>query len=360
MIVFFPTYARRSPGEKGWQATVAGMVSRSLPLKSHRRRLAMAVLKRLLDLDQSQLDSDIFQRRAAAFLFQRVSGQRVRIAIGGRLFDAGYSDRLGHFQSHFVLDDEAVDSLAHSTGSACRWISYEAILDDDDPSEEGTACLFDVSREAAADNAQMSLPAIARGRIQIVEQQGRSVISDIDDTVKVTNVANRRELLANTLLREFKAVDGMADIYRRWQENGCAFHYVSASPWQLSPCLCTFLTASELPLGSMHLQLFRLKDSTPLRRLPSRKRSKRRTIEQIMHDFPERKFLLVGDSGERDPELYAAIARAHSKQVSGILIRQVEGKASREKIRSRLERLVRRLPAGVMQIFTDTCELVDR
>ncbi|NBW87480.1 MAG: DUF2183 domain-containing protein, partial [Planctomycetia bacterium] len=101
----------------------------------------------------------------------------------------------------------------------------------------------------------------------------------------------------NTLLREFAAVPGMPETYRRWQEAGAAFHYVSASPWQLSESLCTFLGTAGLPAGSMHLKLFRLKDSTPLGRLPSRKRSKRRAIEQILGDFPGRRFLLVGGLG---------------------------------------------------------------
>jgi phosphatidate phosphatase APP1 len=183
------------------------------------------------------------------------------------------------------------------------------------------------------------------------------VISDIDDTVKVTNVGNRRELLTNTLLREFAAVPGMAEVYRRWQEMGTAFHYVSASPWQLANCLEGFLREAGLPSGSMHLKLFRLKDSTPLRRLPSRKRSKRRTIEHIMEDFPRRKFLLVGDSGERDPELYAEVARRHPDRVAGVAIRQVEGKMSREKLRSRLDRLARRVPGGRWHVFSDAADI---
>jgi phosphatidate phosphatase APP1 len=107
----------------------------------------------------------------------------------------------------------------------------------------------------------------------------------------------------------------------------------------------------------MHLKLFRLKDSTPLGRLPSRKRSKRRTIEQILADFPRRKFLLVGDSGERDPEVYAEVARRHPDRVAGVAIRLVEGRRPGDKLRSRLDRLGRRLPAGRWHVFTEPAEL---
>lgn len=332
MIVFFPTYARRVPG--GWSAAVAGMVVRPLPERSRRRVLAVAVLRRLLELEDEQLASEVFRRRAESFLFQRVAGRRVTITLGGRRFAAGQSDRSGHFRAELDLDEEFVAGLAPPGRD--RRLAYAAVLDDGD---------------------EDALPEPPAGAVHLVDADGMSVISDIDDTVKVSNVANRRELLRNTLLREFAAVPGMPDAYRRWHEAGATFHYVSASPWQLSESLCTFLTAAGLPAGSMHLKLFRLKDSTPLGRLPSRKRSKRRTIEQIMGDFPQRRFLLVGDSGERDPEVYASVARRRPTQVAGILIRQVESRASRSKVRTRLERLARRLPEGMLRVFTAADEL---
>ena len=348
MIVFFPTYARRLPGEKRWRATVAGMITRPLPAKSHRRTLAIGVIKRLLELEEAQLQSNVFQRRADAFLFQRVAGERVSIQLGGKRIDAGQSDRVGHFQHVIDLDEADVDALAETSGfvgpcGACRWLSYAATTAADDDRIDGLPAPV----------------APATGWIQVIEDEGLSVISDIDDTVKVTNVADRRELLANTLLREFCAVPGMADVYRHWQAEGTAFHYVSSSPWQLATCLGGFLRDAGLPSGSMHLKLFRLKDSTPLGRLPSRKRSKRRIIEHILGDFPRRRFLLVGDSGERDPEVYAEVARRHADRVAGVAIRQVPGKAPREKVRSRLDRLSRRVSAGRWHVFTDPAELAD-
>jgi phosphatidate phosphatase APP1 len=55
-------------------------------------------------------------------------------------------------------------------------------------------------------------------------------------------------------------------------------------------------------------------------------RSKRNSIEQIMRAFPYRRFILCGDAGERDPELYATIGRTFGRQVARICIRQVAGK----------------------------------
>jgi phosphatidate phosphatase APP1 len=328
MIVLFPTYARQA-ADGGWHATVAGMVTRPLPSRSRRRTIALAVLKRLLELDDADLDTDVFRRRSEAFLFQRVAGARLRVVLGDRSFAAGISDRAGHFQAGLDLPAEFVDRWGVAAGGRRR-LECRAVLDD-------------------ADDAD-GCPE-ASGRIELVPATGTSVISDIDDTVKVTNVADKKELLRNTLLREFAAVPGMAAVYRRWEQAGTAFHYVSASPWQLASCLGGFIESAGLPAGSLHLKLFRLKDSTPLGRLPSRKRSKRRAIEQVMADFPGRRFLLVGDSGERDPDVYAEVAGRRPEQVAGIAIRQVAGRLSPRRQRAWLDRVARRLPQGFMTVF---------
>ncbi len=318
------------------------MVAKPLPEQSRRRVLARAVLKRILDVEDIAIDTPIFRDRADAFFFQRLAGRPVRVMLAGRSIDAGQSDRAGHFQTDLLLDDDDVTALASPCGPGCCWLPCE-----------GSLAAADDELDPAAVHGQP-----AHGRIQCIEDEGLSVISDIDDTVKITNVAHRRELLANTFLREFAAVPGMVEAFRRLVESGTAFHYVSASPWQLAPSLSEFFALAGLPAGSMHLKLFRLKDSTPLGRLPSRKRSKRRAIERILADFPGRRFVLIGDSGERDPEVYTAVARRHPQQVQSVLIRQVAAKAPREKVLARLDRLASKLPEGRLRVFTDPAEVM--
>ncbi len=331
MLVLFPTYARRIPGLPRWRATVAGMVVRPLSATSGRRRLAMAVMRRLFDPDDEQSAQEVFHRRADAFLFRRVPGAAVGVSLGDRTIDVGPTDKVGHFLAPLDLDVPAAEATV---------VRYR-----------GNA------REPRGDGEGDPLVFPGDGRIHLVGDEGTSVISDIDDTVKVTDVGNRRELLANTLFREFRAVPGMPEIYREWAERGATFHYVSSSPWQLAACLDRFFADAGIPSGSMHLKLFRLKDSTPLGRLGARKRSKRRAIEQILDDFPRRRFLLVGDSGERDPEVYTAIARRRPGQVRGVVIRRVAGHLPEAKTTRRLERLARRLPRGEFRVFTDPAEI---
>ena len=128
MIVLFPTYARRLPGTRQWRAAIAGMVARPLPERSRRRVLARAVLKRILDVEDAAIDTDIFRDRADAFFFQRLAGRPVRVAIAGRTIDAGQYDRAGHFQADVLLDDDDVTALATPCGPGCRWLPYEGSL----------------------------------------------------------------------------------------------------------------------------------------------------------------------------------------------------------------------------------------
>ena len=169
-------------------------------------------------------------------------------------------------------------------------------------------------------------PARARrieGRALLVPAQGLSVISDIDDTVKVTQVRDQHQMLLNTFARDMKAVPGMAQHYRDLaRDPQTRFHYLSSSPIQLLPALADFLRDAGFPPGSMHLR-----ESTTWRTLiPGNGESrahKLAAIGRLMEDFPERRFLLVGDSGELDPEIYGEVARTRPERVEGVVIRDV-------------------------------------
>ncbi len=335
VITSFPTYARRAEDGR-WRVHVAGMVCRPLPATSRRRNVAIAVLKRLLDLDADQARSPLFQHRADAFFFQRVAGQPVEVVIGGRRFAAGATDRVGHFSTVLELDDPLLGRARDETP---------------DRGGRSIACRVEAVPQADDLPGDREIAAAVEGRIHVVEPEGLSVVSDIDDTVKDSNVIEKRELLANTFIREFRPIDDMVGAFRRLEAAGAAFHYVSSSPWQLANCLRDFFEREGLPAGSMHLKLFRLKDSTPLGRFPSRKRSKRRSIERILADFPSRRFLLVGDSGELDPEVYASVARRNPDRVAGIAIRLVHRGDAAVVVRHRLEKLARRLPEGMLAVF---------
>ncbi|ORZ00348.1 hypothetical protein BCR43DRAFT_434608 [Syncephalastrum racemosum] len=163
--------------------------------------------------------------------------------------------------------------------------------------------------------------ASSYGDVSMIEPEGVSIISDIDDTIKDTQIlAGAKKVLSNTFFRRAKAVHGMAETYMEWYHNGASFHYVSNSPFQLTTMLEEFLKDANFPPGSMHLRL----DGSLLARLvevPGR--AKRDAIIALLKDFPRRKFVLIGDSGEIDLEIYARIAADFPGRILKVMIRDV-------------------------------------
>jgi hypothetical protein len=200
------------------------------------------------------------------------------------------------------------------------------------------------------------------GRIRFLEPTGLSVVSDIDDTIKVTQVpAGKKTVLRNTFLKEFKAAEGMLERYRGFAaERGASFHYVSGSPWQLFGLLEAFLVGETgFPAGTFHMKtvgknifdpggidsIIRFVRGGDLATLDQ----KVRQITNLMMNLPGRRFILVGDSGEKDPEVFRAIKSLFPDRVEKIYIRDVLGE--------RLEGM-ERITGPDVPVWLDTSELV--
>ncbi|RYO76375.1 hypothetical protein DL763_010524 [Monosporascus cannonballus] len=159
--------------------------------------------------------------------------------------------------------------------------------------------------------------------IQIIEPKGVSLISDIDDTIKHSNILmGAKEIFRNTFIRDLDGmtVDGVRDWYNTLHDMGVKIHYCSNSPWQLYPVLATFFKRAGLPPGSLHLKLYSGMLQGIFEPVAERKKG---TLEKVMRDFPERKFLLVGDSGEADLEVYTELAVNYPGRIIAIFIRDV-------------------------------------
>lgn len=163
----------------------------------------------------------------------------------------------------------------------------------------------------------------ATEEVIITESQGVSLISDVDDTIKHSAIASGvKEIFKNTFVRELGelTIKGVREWYTKMASMGVQMHYVSNSPWQLYPLLKSYFSMAGLPPGSFHLKEY----SGMLQGIfePAAER-KRGSLDRIMNDFPERKFVLVGDSGEADLEVYTDVVLAHPGRVLGIFIRDV-------------------------------------
>ncbi|KAK2000556.1 actin patch protein 1 [Colletotrichum falcatum] len=163
----------------------------------------------------------------------------------------------------------------------------------------------------------------ATQEVKIIEPKGISLISDIDDTIKRSNISGgAKEIFRNTFVRELKdlTVEGVREWYNELHKMGVSMHYCSNSPWQLFPVLASYFMIAGLPPGSLHLKQYSGMLQGIFEPVAERKKS---TLTRLMHDFPERRFLLVGDSGEADLEVYTELVEAHPGRIIAIFIRDV-------------------------------------
>ena len=159
--------------------------------------------------------------------------------------------------------------------------------------------------------------------VHITSSRGVSIISDIDDTIKHSAITSgAREIFRNAFIRDLGdlTIEGVKQWYNRLANMGVQVHYVSNSPWQLYPLLSTFFKMAGLPRGSYHLKQYSGMLQGIFEPVAERKKA---TLDRLMSDFPERKFILIGDSGEADLEVYTDVVVEYPGRVLGVFIRDV-------------------------------------
>jgi hypothetical protein len=328
VVVFYPTYAHRTTDEKSWVVHIHGKIFE--PEEDSLKRAALlGIMRRSFGLSKEEEETTTFKERARAFLVDNERNKTIHIRFGDSVFRAGKSGANGHFSSNLVLSNEQIEELTSAQNDR-RILRYTAVLPVDD------------RRELA-------------GNIELIEPRGLSVVSDLDDTIKISQVADRRALLANTFLRLYQPVAGMPALYQKWEQLDARFHYVSASPWQLYGPIADFLTAEKFPAGSLHMKMFRLHDRSALSLVATQDKYKPEVIDKILTDFPQRRFVLIGDSGELDPEIYGALGRKHPAQIARILIRHVGATEGSE---ARYEAAFKEIPRERWQVFTAPEEIL--
>ncbi len=166
------------------------------------------------------------------------------------------------------------------------------------------------------------------------------VISDIDDTILHTGVASffKWRVIVNTVFKNFdkrKAIDGTVKFYKKLQlgKNNKPinpFFYVSNSPWNLYDYLSAFFKKNNFPKGPILLRDFRTPfDKTPKPKMPH----KQSEILNLLKMYPEMKFILIGDSGEKDADIYTKIAKEFPGRILAIYLRNVNHRRKEKRIK---------------------------
>lgn len=325
IVVTFPSL--------GWSTTNGGAVTfHAWVQEPERRRFTISLLRHTLGLETGPADAEakaVFKDRTRYFMGDDEAGTIASVQCNEQQFKLHPSTADGHTKGEFYLTPTELKALLKQTGTNDSFIPYRITL-------------------PAPVNRSFT------GEVLFLAENGTSVISDVDDTIKITEVGDKKAMLQNTFFKPFRPVKGMPELYQAWAVQGAHFHYVSASPWQLYPALSDFCAQQKFPAGTFQLKSFRVKDRTFLSLFESPDEYKWSVIEPLMKLFPHRQFILVGDSGEKDPEAYGRIARAFPQQVTKIYIHNItkEGPDA-----PRYAVAFKDLPKSLWQIFTEPDEV---
>ena len=319
LVTFYPTYGYKVA--ENWHIPMRIWVREAAT--GIRKMLAnqiRKIIRNKVELDQlTEQQIQFYSMRAENFVADNESFEKVEFQFDQdpeqqtfilKDSDGGVrTDFNGLQEGTLVLSDPKAQQLLRAQNSKQGWLTLRAVSKDH----------------------------VGSGQIRLIQPQGTSVISDIDDTIKVTDItAGSAVVLMNTFFKDFVAAPGMLETYHAYGAD-TAFHYVSGGPWQMYEPLAQFLFNDGVgfPDGSIHmknvrLNLFESESYGDLWRLISKGSEatidqKTRQIMRIMAHFPEREFVLFGDSGEHDPEIFAQIRAQRPDQVKAIHIRDVNG-----------------------------------
>ena len=308
-VLFYPAYGIRV--DSGWKVELRLWVYEE---RAFAQVIAGTLASSFGEITDAQ--KDVFKKRSRHFLADSETRERIEFTFQddpqGEVWSlkdpegkALTSDANGNIVGTLRLSDERARELLAAQKSADGWLTFTA----SSPGHDGV------------------------GRIQLIEPEGLSIISDIDDTLKITEIpAGAKVVSRNIFLNDFVATQELRSVFE--MNPDAPVHYVSAGPWQLYEPLSLELVAADelLPEGTFHMRTLRtnLLTVSSWKDLSSVLFNKEGTLEhkvteisRLMQDFPNRKFLLLGDSGEMDPEVYRKIQETFPEQVQEILIRDV-------------------------------------
>ncbi len=232
----------------------------------------------------------------------------------------GKTDQNGYYKI-----DESIENLRELTNSE-GWLSYEL-----------SYANSEMRREILNQNkfpGEMLIPAA---------DVKFGVASDIDDTILHTGVVSsfKWRVIINTFFKPAEKripLEGAAEFYHRLHrgksgEEANPIFYVSHSPWNLYRYLEMFLTNNNFPKGPILLRSF----SDFRNRHKGEKPQKQKEILNLLKTYPKLPFILIGDSGEHDADIYMEIAEQYPGRIAAIYLRSVRHKKKMLRIRTLID-----------------------
>jgi phosphatidate phosphatase APP1 len=237
--------------------------------------------------------------------------------------DEGAGAALRRTMRHFVTDELPGVPLRVTVGDASAVVLSDAegyVRTRLHPTPESLSRPWTTGTiELAGEYRGLEGPWSTEVRVRVPDGDAAfGVLSDIDDTILETGVQRawrmvQRTLTGSALTRS--AFPGAAALYRDLAGAANPVFYVSSSPWNLHAFLTAFLEHRGFPDGPLLLR-----DLLGDRHGREQKQVR---IREVLDLHPGLRFVLVGDSGEEDPAIYADVVRAYPGRILAAYIREV-------------------------------------
>lgn len=252
--------------------------------------------------------------------------------IAPRAEDAGLLKNALNMYRRFESDEIAEAEVQMSVGNQQRSVTankegyFETKIDLESPIKYD-ALWQSVDLKLLAPPPPKQDSVTAEGRIIIVSNTAKfGVISDIDDTIVYTAANDLFKMIRIAYFgneRSRRLFSGVAPFYQALQHGieheGNPIFYVSSSPWNMYDLFEKFMEINNIPSGPILLRDIEL---SPANLMSFEHQShKREQIDPIFAQFPDLPFILIGDSGQKDAEIYRRIVEDYPGRILGVYIR---------------------------------------
>jgi phosphatidate phosphatase APP1 len=192
---------------------------------------------------------------------------------------------------------------------------------------------------------------VAEGIVRIVSaEERRIIVSDIDDTVLISHSTSTVQKLRLMLFKNahtrlpFKGISFFYHALERGKDKNAfyPFFYVSSSEWNLYDLLENFFDHNNIPKGVFMLRRLEGSIYKFWRSGQGNHEHKYDKIKFLLEFFNDQKFILIGDSGQKDPEIYERLAHDFPGRIETIYIRKIGSKPffkNIEEVNSKLEKV---------------------
>ena len=263
-------------------------------------------------IGESRHDAGAWENLAAAW--RRLETDEVAGARVVALHDGREHVATTDLEGFFTFD---LGPLSHA-GEELRWVSVP----------------ITIVEPASLDGE----PVRATGRVLLAPGTASfGVISDVDDTVLHTEATRLIRMARHTLFGNARTrlpVPGMPALLAaltrgpRGGKMRNPVFYVSSSPWNLYQLIVEFFQLQEMPAGPLLLRDWGLTADT---QVSGRHHvHKLAAIERVFAECPGLPFILIGDSGQEDPEIYREVVQRHPGRVQAVYIRRVRRDSERD------------------------------